>query len=139
MTPTASSDCEARAADYLAAMCALGDELERAIQAIAENSLTDLEESVAHQQELSVKLHTLADGLSAQLDDDAPISTPLSGDIVYQIHAATEVLQNLNLCYAALLRHSSRGTGQMTALFQTFQGQESVSPGTKRQTWSCSV
>jgi len=120
-------------------MCALGGELERAIQAIAENSLIDLEESVAHQQQLGVKLHALADGLSPQLDDDAPISTSLSGDIVYQIHAATEVLQNLNLCYAALLRHSSRCTGQMTALFQTFEGQDSIGPGTKRQTWSCTM
>ena len=120
-------------------MRALGDELERAIQAIAENSLADLEESVANQQVLSAKLHALADGLSVQFDGDRQISAPLSGDIVYQIHAATEVLQNLNLCYAAMLRHSSRCARQMSSLFQAIPGQESIAPGTKRQTWSCNI
>jgi hypothetical protein len=140
MTDATTHDRHAQAADYLGSMRALGHDLERAMQAIAENSLADLEESVSNQQVLSVRLNNLVEGLSSEVADGTQISTVLlRGDLGYQIRAASEVLQNLNQCYAALLRHSNRCTGQMASLFHALQGQEAAGSGSKYQTWSCQM
>jgi hypothetical protein len=137
MIDVRKQDGEARAMEYLACMRDLGGELERAMRAIADNRRSDLEESVSHQQQLCARLQTLAKGLSSGLEDSASKRAPLSGDLVCQIYAATNVLQNMNQCYAALLQHSSRCAGQMVSLSQTFQGEETTGSASNRQTWSC--
>ncbi len=128
------------ATDYLACMRALGDELVKAMRAISESALTDLEESVSNQQALSARLHILAEALSTRLEDKAGTSAlPLNGELVGQIYAAIEVLQNLNQCYAALLRHSSRYTGQMASLFQLFRGEGATGAVSKHRMLSCQI
>ena len=141
MIDPTKQDREACAMEYLAGVRDLRGELERAMRAIADNQLSDLEESVSHQQALSTHLHTAAQGLSFSLEDGVSkwAASPLSGDLVCQIHAATNVLQNMNQCYSALLRHSSRCAGQMVLLSQTFQGEEATGSASNRQTWSCQM
>ena len=133
-----SPNRQAQAAEYLACLSSLADELDRAMHAISENALSELEDSVATQHALSTRLHTLAGNLSAGLDDSATIATvPFNEDVVSHIYAATQALEHLNQCYAALLRHSSRCAGQMASVFRSFHGQEAT--GTGRKKLSCQV
>jgi hypothetical protein len=133
---------ELKAAEYLQSMRALSYELERAMQAIAENALADFEESIAIQQFLSGRLGELARELSAPLESNAAaVDSQLDGDLTKQIRTASGTLQKLNQRYAALLQHSSRSVALMASLFSSFTGQfqEASGPRLKHQTWSCQM
>ena len=126
-----------QAGEHLALLRSLARELERAMQAIARNSLTDLEDSIANQQDLSSRLTALA--------QDRRATSPLSpftggeGDLRQEVRAAAGELQKLNLQYSKLIEHSSRSAAQMAALFNSFRGQFQEGSGAreKQQTWSC--
>jgi hypothetical protein len=112
------------------------------MQAIAHNSLSDFEESIDTQQVLSARLARLADELSAPLRAPSAIARiPVKVDILRQIGAAGDTLQQLNRRYAALIQHSSRSVALMTSFFRSFHGQfqEASGPRLKQQTWSCQM
>jgi hypothetical protein len=142
MTTAGIQDRETMAAEYLSALHALTGELERAMQAIANNALAELEESVANQQRISSQLGALAERLSLPLEGSSAISQAhAEEDMMRQIRQAGGTLDKLNRRYAALLQHASRSVALMASLFGSFQGQfqEASGPGLKHQTWSCQM
>ena len=142
MTTAGVQDRDLKAAEYLQSLRSLSNELERAMQAIANNSLPELEESIETQQALSAQLSILADDLCLPLEANAEVSQArIDEDMKQQIRAAGDSLQKLNQRYAALIRHSSRSLALMASLFSSFQGQlqEASGPRLKYQTWSCQM
>ena len=128
--------------EYLQSLRSLTHELERAMQAIAHNNLSELEESIESQQVLSARLGELADDMCVPLEADSAIpSASLEDDLGHQIRSASDTLQKLNRRYADLLKHSSRSVAMMASLFSSFQGQfqEASGPRLKHQTWSCQM
>ena len=133
---------ELKAADYLVSLRSLTCELERAMQAIAHNSLPDLEESIASQQMLSSRIRELADDMCVPLEARAALpAASVDKDMALQIRAAADELQTLNQRYAMLIRHSSRSVALMAGLFGSLKGQfqEASGPRLKHQTWSCQM
>jgi len=126
-----------KAAEYLQLLGALAAELEKALSAIAQNALPDLEESVVNQQALSGRLTSLVTQICIPLETKAPTYE----DLIQQIRSASDSLQQLNRRYAALLQHSSRSVAQMVGLFNSVRGQIQEASGSrlKVQTWSCQV
>jgi hypothetical protein len=140
MSPVVSNDRNRNAAEYLRLLGSLRDEIEKAMQAIANNALPQFEESIATQQLLSARLVVLADELSVPLNEDSDAKpAPITDGLMQQIFIAGDSLQRLNRNYAALLHHSSRSTAQMVSLFASARGQfqEASGPRLKYQTWSC--
>jgi hypothetical protein len=142
MTTAGDQDRESKAAEYLQALRSMTGELERAMQAIARNALSDFEESIDNQQVLSARLARLADDLSVSLQSQPAIArATMDEDMTRQIRSAGDTLQQLNRRYAALLQHSSRSVALMTSFFSSFHGQfqEASGPRLKHQTWSCQM
>jgi hypothetical protein len=148
MTAIAIEDRPVKTTEYLQLLRSLASEMEKAIQAIAHNALSDLEDSVASQQIMSARLLVLADEISPSLkshstvslaDVDPGVDPCVDQDVMHQVQIAGDSLQKLNRRYAALLQHSSRSLAQMTSLFNSYKGQikEASGPGLKHQTWSC--
>jgi hypothetical protein len=131
-----------KAGEHLRLLRALSLELQRAMAAIAANDLSELEDSVANQQELSSRLTTIAESWRASLTSDrTPWPDGVDSSLRQQIHSAAAELQQLNLRYSLLLQHSSRSVALMTSLFRSFRGQLQEAPGAglQQQTWSCHV
>ena len=131
-----------QAAEYLRLLGVLSAELEKAMHAVAQNALPDLEESVVNQQALSGRLTSLVNQICIPLETEVPSSQPrIDEDMMRQIRSASDSLQRLNRRYAALLQHSSRSVAQMAALFNSVRGQiqEASGPRLKVQTWSCQM
>ena len=142
MTTAGDQDREAKAAEYLHLLRSMTSAIERAMQAIARNALSDLEESIDNQQVLSDRLLRLADDLRRPLAAQSAIAqVRLDQDMTRQIRTASDTLQRLNRQYAALLQHSSRSIALMASIFGSFQGkiQEASGPRLKHQTWSCQM
>ena len=146
MTAAQVQERNRKAVEYLQLLRSLASEMERAMQAISCNALSDLEESVAGQQITSARLMALADEMSIPLEahpSAPPASSPagIDAEMLYQIVIAGDTLQKLNRRYAALLQHSSRSVALMISLFSSFKGQfkEASGPGLKYQTWSCQM
>ena len=136
------TDRDVKVEEYLQLLQGLARELQRAMTAISENSLTDLEESVSNQQEMSVRLAELASELRGS---PAPKSTAqevsANDGLMLEIQVASAALQSLNQRYAALILHSSRSVAMMVSLFNSIKGNLQEVPGArpKLQTWSCEV
>ena len=142
MTVASVQDRNQQAVEYLYVLRSLATELERAMQAIAQNRLSDLEDSVANQQMLSSRLGELVCELCVPLEaDTAVFQTDTDDDQMRQIFTASAALQKLNQRYAALLKHSSRSVALMASLFSSFKGQFQEASGSrlKHQTWSCQM
>jgi hypothetical protein len=152
MTATTVQDRKDNAAEYLELLRSLAGEMERAIEAITHNALSDLEESVSNQQTISARLLVLAGALSGPLKSNpvrsnraasspARSASNIDADMIEQVLVANESLQKLNRRYAALLEHSSRSVALMSSLFGSLQGQfkEASGPRLKHQTWSCQM
>jgi hypothetical protein len=152
MTATAVQDRKDNAAEYLQLLRSLAGEMEKAMQAMTQNALPDLEESVSNQQMMSTRLLVLAEALSGPLKSNPAKSIPVAAnpvrpsmnidaDMMQQVQLANESLQKLNRRYAALLEHSSRSVAMMSSLFGSLQGQfkEASGPRLKHQTWSCQM
>lgn len=157
MTATAVQDRKDNAAEYLQLLRSLASEMEKAMQAITQNALPDLEESVSNQQMMSARLLVLAETLSGPLKSNPVRPNPITAslvavnpvrssinidaDMMQQVRVANESLQKLNRRYAALLEHSSRSVAMMSSLFGSLQGQfkEASGPRLKHQTWSCQM
>jgi hypothetical protein len=142
MTTVVTQDRNRNAAEYLRLLVALREEMGKAMGAIANNALTQFEDSIACQQLLSARLVVLADELSIPLAaDHAASPVPIDDNLMQQILIAGHSLQKLNQTYAALLHHSSRSTALMVSFFASARGQiqEASGPRLKHQTWSCQM
>jgi hypothetical protein len=138
MIATPTQDRTGKLGEYLEHLQTMAQELERSMQAIAANSLTPLEESVANQQALAVRLRELSRDLKKSTQS-APAVVALDDEgLMLQIRGAAERLQTLNQRYSALLQLSTHSVGLMISLYRSFKGQmQEKGPALKRQTWSC--
>lgn len=142
MSETVVQNRESQLGEYLYLLRQLSRELERGMQAITRNSLTELEDSVASQQELSSKLSELSQDASMRLKEHPLVTPPLSEFALKdQIRAASAELEQLNRQYSALLHHASHSVALMVSLFSSFQGkiQEGSGSGSEYRTWSCRI
>jgi hypothetical protein len=133
-------DRNSKLAEYLELLQAMAYEIDRSMQAIAQNSLPTLEDSIAIQQALADRLRELANDLSDAAPGN-PAASPRQQDeeLVRQIRSAADKLQSLNRRYSALLQLSSRSVALMVSLLSSYRGQiqEGSGPRLKQQTWSC--
>ena len=125
--------------EHLALLRSLACELERAMHAIAHNNLAELEESIATQQDLSIRLTELAQ--NRRESDTQPHSAGnVDADLQRDIRTANSELQKLNLRYSLLIEHSGRSAAQMAALFRSFRGQfQEASGARENHALSCQV
>jgi hypothetical protein len=139
MTTNPAQDRNGRLGEYLEHLQSMAQELERSMEAIAANTLTPLEESIANQQAIAIRLRELARDLSKPAEGEPAAAAPTDESLMLQIRDAAERLKNLNKKYSALLKLSTHSVGLMISLYTSSKGQmkENVGPALKRQTWSC--
>jgi len=116
---------------YLQQLEALASEIQTAIGAISGNALSTLEASIARQEMLCAGLASSQQPLPAALD----------ASVANRINSTSSAIRNLNLQYAALLKHSGRSIALLSALCKTHTGQAQEARGArqKHQTWSCEM
>ena len=129
-------------AAYLLQLQALAFEISVAMDAIATNAPTSLQESVAKQEMLCSVLANMAKTIRQKTGSSGqPLLVLSDSSIEPRIRAASEAIRELNLQYAALLRHSGRSIALLASLCRSHTGQfqEARGPRSKRQTWSCEM
>ena len=142
MIATPIQDRNGKLGEYLELLHSLAQELDIAMQAIAQNSLPSLEESIGNQQALATRLSELAIELGKPARNSSTASQWSHDEgLMVQIRSASDTLQRLNQRYSALLKLSSHSIGLMVSLFSSFRGQiqEGSGPRLKQKTWSCQV
>jgi hypothetical protein len=142
MIATQVQDRNGKLGEYLELLHSMAHELDRSMGAIAQNSLSTLEDSIANQQTFAARLRELADELGEPAQKrSVPASLHDDEALIRQIRGAADTLQVLNRRYAALIRLSSHSVGLMISLFNSFKGQIQEGSGArmKQQTWSCRV
>jgi hypothetical protein len=126
---------------YLLQLQDLASEISRAMEAIAANTLTTFQESVARQEMLCHMIAGIAKTIRAKVW--SPDQHLLVSDrfLEARIRETSETIRRQNLQYAALLRHSGRSIALLASLCQSHTGQtqEARGPRLKRQTWSCEM
>jgi hypothetical protein len=130
------------AATYLQHLQALAFELSVAMDAIAANAITRLQESVAKQEMLCSVLATMVHTISETASLSGQPSLVVTDVSVEQnIQTTSRAISQLNLQYAALLRHSGRSIALLVSLCRSHTGQHLEAGGSrsKRQTWSCEM
>jgi hypothetical protein len=130
------------AATYLLQLQALACEISVAIDSIAANALTRFQESVAKQEMLCDSLVTMARPGSGGIRSSQPsLLLPTDASVDLKIRETSAAIRELNLQYAALLKHSGKSIALLASLFRTHTGQfqEARGPRLKHQTWSCDV
>ncbi len=142
MTDTGATDRAERIRDYLDTAHSLVRELERAMSAISCNSLSDLEESLAEQEVLTVRLRSLRRQLWVFNGSQSSYLRPALGtELPSDLVTAHDTLQAVNRVYETVLVHSSHSAALMTSLLSSAKGnlQEVSGPRLKYQTWSCQI
>jgi hypothetical protein len=130
------------AATYLQHLQELAFEISVATKAISANSLSKFQESVARQEMLCASLASMANTVNDEFRSSEQPSLPgIDSALERKIKAAQLAIRELNLQYAALLRHSGRSIALLSLLCksQTGQFQEARGPRSKHQTWSCEM
>jgi hypothetical protein len=130
------------AATYLQQLQALAFEITVATDAIAANALSRFQESVAKQEMLCATLAAMASTVSDGFQPSGQsISPSVDPDVQSKIRAANRSIRELNLQYAALLKHSGRTISLLSSLCKSHTGQfqEARGPRLKYQTWSCEM
>ena len=138
------------AATYLQHLQALALEISVAMDSIAANALTRLQQSVANQETLCASLAAMARaGGGAIRSSQPPLPSPtgtstgtsISASIDLKIRETSAAIHQLNLQYAALLKHSGKSIALLASLCRTHTGQfqEARGPRLKHQTWSCEM
>ena len=129
------------AALYQQQLQALAFEIRVAMQAIASNSLATLEASVAKQETLCAALLKLASRLEGELRAAERGSSFPDGAVEQRAVATCKAVQELNMQYASLLKHSGRSIALLSSLCRSRTGHfpEARRSTVKRQTWSCEV
>jgi hypothetical protein len=129
-------------ASYLQQLQALAAEISVAMDAIAANALSRLQESVSKQEMLCFNLATMANTVSeGTRSSDRPLAEHIDGAVELKIRAATKAIRELNLQYAALLKHSGKSIALLSLLCNSHTGrfQEARGSRMKYQTWSCEM
>jgi hypothetical protein len=142
MTGEAQHMHDAAATAYLQQMEALAAEIQIAMEAIASNALSRLQESVARQEMICATLasmnNVVGDGLRSAVH-----SLPRCYDVTVEsrIQATCDTIRHLNLQYASLLKHSSKSIALLSMLCRSQSGQFQEDRGSrlKHQTWSCEM
>jgi hypothetical protein len=129
-------------AAYLEQMQELAHEISAAMDAIAANALSSFQESVARQEMLCASLATTANAVSEGMRSvEPPALSGVETAVASRVRAAGKELRELNLQYAALLRHSGRSIAILASLCRSCTGrfQEARGSRSKYQTWSCEM
>ena len=135
-------DHDQLAASYLQQLQALAFEISVAMDAIARNAISSFQESVAKQEMLCAVLANLANTIGAPVSSSEQLPLGLSDNsVARKIRATTTAIRDLNLQYAALLKHSGRSIALLVSLCRSHTGQlqEAGLSRSKRQTWSCEM
>lgn len=130
------------AANYLQQLQALALEITVAMDAIASNTLTSFQDSVARQEMLCAVLASMANPIrKAVSSSDQLLLVSSDSSVERKIRATSGAIRELNLQYAALLKHSGRSIALLISLCRSHTGQlqEAREPRSKRQTWSCEM
>jgi hypothetical protein len=130
------------AAEYLQQLQALAAEISVATDAIAANSLPRFHESVAKQEMLCSSLSTMANAVSEGIRSfDKSLLDHIDSAVEQKIRAASTAIRELNLQYAALLKHSGKSIALLSLLCNshTERFQEARGSRLKYQTWSCEM
>jgi hypothetical protein len=129
------------AVTYLQQLQALAFEISVAMDAIASNAVASFQESVAKQEMLCAVLATMAKGMSEKKSSAQAPLIMSDGSVERKIRATTGAIRELNLQYAALLKHSGRSVALLVSLCRSHTGQHLEAGGSrsKRQTWSCEM
>jgi hypothetical protein len=130
------------AAAYLLQLQTLAFEISVAMDAIAANALTSFQESVAKQEMLCGVLANMAHTISERVrSSERPLLVLSDSAVERRIRATSEAIRELNLQYAALLKHSGRSIAILASLCRSHTGQfeGARGPRSKRQTWSCEM
>jgi hypothetical protein len=130
------------AAMYLLQLQALAFEISVAMDAIAANALISLQESVAKQEMLCGVLANMASTISEHVrSSERPLPVLSDGSVERRIRSTSEAIRQLNLQYAALLKHSGRSIALLASLCRSHTGrfEEARGSRSKRQTWSCEM
>ena len=127
------------ATECLRVVNALAETIEGATDAIGRNALQELPGHVAKQELLCA---TLRGALSFAKPAGASLVLPSFADdpkLAEKIQAAFKKLHQLNLRYAALLKHSSQSMELLKLFYATYSDQFQPASRTqvKQQTWSC--
>jgi hypothetical protein len=130
------------AASYLQQLQALAIELSAAMDAIAANALSKFQESVARQEMLCASLVIVSNTVSERFrSSETPLLPGIDKAVELKIQATSGAIRELNLQYAALLKHSGRSIALLASLCRSHTGQFREVRGTrlKHQTWSCEM
>jgi len=130
------------AAAYLQEMQALAREISISMDTIAANALPKLQDSIAKQEMLCSSLACMAHAVSDGFKPSAqPYFSGIDAAVEKKIGATRKTLLDLNLKYAALLKHSGRTIALLSTLCKSHTGQfqEARGPRSKYQTWSCEM
>jgi hypothetical protein len=130
------------AASYLQQLQELASEISVATEAIATNALPRLRDSVAKQEMLCAGLIKLANSVGEGFGSSVqPSFSGVDPAIELKIRATSGTIRELNLQYAALLRHSGKTIALLASLCRSHTGQfqEASGPRLKYQTWSCEM
>ena len=130
------------AARYLQQLQALAAESSVATDAIAANALPRFQESVAKQEMLCSSLVTMANTVSEGIhSSDQPLLEHIDAAVEQKIRATSRAIRELNLQYAALLKHSGKSIALLSLLCNSHTGrfQEARGSRLKYQTWSCEM
>jgi len=130
------------AASYLQQMQELASEISVAMDAIAANTLSRFQESVARQEMLCAGLASMANAVSEGFrSSETPLLSSIDPSVERKIRAAGSAIRELNLQYAALLKHSGKSIALLSLLCSSYTGrfQEARGPRLKHQTWSCEM
>jgi hypothetical protein len=127
---------------YLQQLQALALEISAAMDAIAANALPRFQDSVAKQEMLCASLVAMANTVSEGLGlSEQPLLSCIDPAVALKIRATSGAIRELNLKYAALLKHSGRSIALLISLCRSHTGQfqEARGPRLKHQTWSCEM
>ena len=130
------------ATTYLQQLQALAIEISVAMDAIAANELATLRDSVAKQEMLCVSLSTMAFTVSEGFGlSEQPLLSCIDPAVELKIRTTRGAIRELNLKYAALLKHSGKSIALLISLCRSHTGrfQEARGPRLKHQTWSCEM
>lgn len=130
------------AATYLQEMQELAFEITVAMDAIANNTLSRFQESVARQEMLCASLASMANAVGEGLrSSEEQLRSSVDAGVESRIRAAGGAIRELNLQYAALLKHSGKTIALLSSLCRSRTGQFQEACGTrlKHQTWSCEM
>lgn len=130
------------AAKYLQEMQELASEISVAMDAIAANTFSQFQESVSRQEMLCASLAATANTVSEGFrSPGAPVLRGVEPSLRDKIQSAGKAVQELNLQYSALLKHSGKTIALLSLLCSSRTGrfQEARGSRLKYQTWSCEM